>query len=95
MSEPTEKEMLRLERLELCSCVDDEYVDDIILVLKECTNAEFYITDICKRTELPYKYILSILCWLDHIKFIEHGGSIRGSWITDKGEKFLKEIVDE
>ena len=78
--------------LNLCGCVDDEYINDMIHILKECGAEDCYITDICKRTGFAYKYVLSILVWLNHLGLIEHGISIRGSWISDKGEQFLEKI---
>jgi hypothetical protein len=33
-----------------------------------------------------------VLSTLDHADLIEHGGTIHGSWLTDKGEWYLKAL---
>lgn len=78
-------------KLGVCGCADEELVSDLLIVLKETSNKEFYITDICKRTKLSYKYVLALLFLLDNVNLIEHGTAIRASWITSEGEKVLEE----
>lgn len=36
-----------------------------------------------------------VLCLLSDADLIEHGGSVGGSWITDKGKRFLAALEDE
>lgn len=43
------------------------------------------------KSEGEYYFVLYNL---DHLGFLEHGSSIGGSWITDKGKKFLEDATE-
>ena len=94
--------MFESKELNLCGCGSDNIKDDIINIIKEfLKDTEYnhsYITDICKELELDEKYVEMILFYLDDKGLLEHGGSIRGSWLSDKGKKLVlgkyKEIFE-
>jgi hypothetical protein len=35
-----------------------------------------------------------VLYWLDQEQYTEHGSSVFGSWLTEKGEEFLKDLEE-
>lgn len=81
-----------LNDLGMCGC---GMYDERLGILKEVMNAfPLYEGDNVPgylRTALGEWF----LCLLDKAELIEHGTSIGGSWLTDKGERFLKAINDE
>jgi DNA-binding IscR family transcriptional regulator len=82
--------MISAEKLHIqlgwCNCASDETTDIIIKVIEDLrTNEgkEFYYTDIAKRLGLEPVTVEIILLELDRIEVIEHGTSVRGSWILN------------
>ena len=70
------------ELLQLCGCRDDEIVEDTITVLKKLHNGGMDYRDM---EITPPKYVELILHRLHTLDLIEHGTSIRYSWLTDEG----------
>lgn len=82
----------------VCGCTDDELQEDILKVIYHLYNnkdehGNRYITDIVESLKMDYNYVLAILTILDASDLIEHGSSIRGSWLTGKGEILSEELV--
>ena len=75
-----------VDYLGFCGCYDEEVIDDIINVFKIFyKEGSHYYTDIAEELELPLKYVHLILNILDSKGWLEHGTSVRGSWITKEG----------
>ena len=57
-------------------------------------------TEIAEKREDRYKVIYksmynqTIAQWFDSLDLIEHGGSVGGSWLSEKGENLYKELID-
>ena len=68
-----------------CGCPDETYkaVHDMLIAFKNHADA---------IGDNPYKYFMAYA--LDRLKFIEHGTSIIGSWLTDKGKELLEALTD-
>ena len=68
-----------------CGCPDKTYkaVHDMLIAFKNHAGA---------IGDNPYKYFMAYT--LDCLEFIEHGTSIIGSWLTDKGEELLEALTD-
>lgn len=78
--------MFMSKELSFCGCISGEIEDDFINVLREFLNNEhIYYTQIAKNLNLDEKYIELILQYLDDKGFLDHGGSLRGSWLSDEG----------
>lgn len=73
-----------------CGC---GYADQRIDLLKETLNAlPLHTGPVPEYLRTPLgEWFLTIL---DRAKLIEHGSSIGGSWITNKGERVLKILND-
>lgn len=80
----------------LCGCGDDSIKEDIIKVL--IAIADRHDRDWPDDWEQPIKdekYYELILHILTNADLLEHGGSVYGSWPTDKGEEVLRIILGE
>ena len=78
-----------------CGGYNSEVDDDIINVMRVIRDDRpaFY-TDIAEKLQMkpPHVELIQyILCSMD---FAEYGTSPRGCWLTEKGEKMLKEVED-
>lgn len=74
-----------------CGCgSSDELAEDVWLVLKE------FATDFDKRELDIYenKVYELIAHWLNDGEFAEHGISVGGSWLTEKGKQFYQSIKE-
>jgi hypothetical protein len=82
-------------KLGLCGCIDEDITDDIFSVLLQLgeSSGSVYYTNF--TIEGPDKYKELILHLLDSKGLIEHGGSIRGSWLTDEGREVVKKLAEE
>lgn len=78
---------LKIKILHLCGCGNS---DEVMI----------YIRDMLKRFEgedpkfggyddLPFMFFTY---WANHNNFLEHGSTVRCSWLTDKGEELLRDI---
>ncbi len=74
-----------------CGCYDDELMEDVIAVLMafDADKPPHYST---LPISGPDKYRELILHAMDNAGLIEHGTSIRGSWLTDKGKEVLQTV---
>lgn len=83
-------------KLGLCGCRDGEIVDDIFSVLMHLGSGEnhgHYYTNF--PIEGPDKYKELILHILDSHRLLDHGVSIRGSWLSEEGREIVKRLGDD
>ncbi len=64
----------------ICGCRQPQICWDILLVYLLVTGSYY-------STEEPFE--LFFIYVIDHLKFTEHGTSIYGAWITNKGKEVL------
>jgi len=77
-----------------CGCGDPsdigKYVRDMFLKHVKQTGGEDYSCwDNTKYEDLPVMFFLS---WADRAGYIEHGSTVRCSWMTDKGNELLDDL---
>jgi len=79
----------------MCGCGSDEPLKMIYEVLK-AHDQHHYDYDNKKKScisacgnEASWEFILHVL---DNYNFMEHGGSVYGSWLTDKGKNLLNDL---
>ena len=80
-----------LSRLNVCGCTDFTDIEkDIILLLKHFNRdlGNHDLTTILNKVGGTSFYLLGH--FLTHVDLVEHGTSIRYSWLTPKGKEFLK-----
>lgn len=70
----------------LCGCGDQSIHEDLINILKS--------PDGVIQTD-DSKYSMLLLHVLDHADLIEHGSSVRYSWLTEKGKKIRAKLNEE
>lgn len=78
----------------VCGCVDDTLTNDLWKILRayyEAAHAPtgrevIYYDKLMERFGLSERYCYALLTILDNDGLIEHGTSIRGSWISERGE---------
>ncbi len=88
------REYFLLELCGLCGCTDSELEIDILHVFQlyaETKPGESLYYDKIFSTE-PRKYVELILHILTKANLLEHGTSVRGSWITKKGKEVAKQL---
>jgi hypothetical protein len=75
-----------------CGCGDPEsayeHLRDVLRAFKAPFETRLDSVEKLLKAEHPGMY-WAYLYWLDHAGLTEHGGSVRGSWLTDKGEYLL------
>lgn len=76
--------------LGFCGCSADEPINDCIKAIKEYSKHDgtCWYEDLGIKGEK--KYLELLLAVLDNAGLIEHGFTIRGSWLTDKGKKIAE-----
>lgn len=84
---PNEKVKL-IDELSICGCGNPKMVYRLIhVVMKEILESSVKVTD-------HVGYYDYMIYQLNEQGFLEHGSSIYGSWVTEKGEKLI-EALDE
>lgn len=97
--------------LGLCGCGSPEDTNEVIRLILIAQNQETWedkqksLNNVCNiNVDENYNYnglIQFVLYILDSHEFLEHGGSIGGAWLTEKGKIFLdllnceKESIEE
>lgn len=86
-----------------CGCPEDafNFCRDVLVIFdrrdqtKEWINAEAAVKDLILQRPDDAAHVISHL--LSHIKLLEHGGSVGGSWLTDEGARIvdLGPVTDE
>lgn len=99
MSSFTEElEGILYEDIGLCGCGDPEGVVSMIGDYLKLKKSQTYI-DHDAIAEFVDKWdahlMLFMMYILDRKEFTEHGSSVYGAWITDKGERLLELIAKE
>ncbi len=92
ISHPSKKSYLQTEILGFCGCGNPDsamvFVRDILRLLEERKGFGEEI-----KKELPSDGIYYfVLYMLDNKGLTDHGGSIGGSWLSDKGKEVLADI---
>lgn len=79
------------EQMQLCGCgrpeAAYELVRDLLALAPFWENPE----EVQQRIGEPGAYHI-VLCTMERADLIEHGGSLGGSWLTPKGEWYLKAL---
>lgn len=83
------------ELLNLCGCYNEVIADDIAKVLLTYNAQEYKGCYIDALGIQPLVYAELILHILDHADLVEHGGNVRGSWLTSKGVEVATKIQQE
>jgi len=92
----TKAEYLMTGVLFSCGCGDPssigKYVKDMFLkhVYQNGTN-NYSCWEITYYEDLPVMFFLS---WADREGYIEHGTTIRCSWMTEKGNELLSDLIE-
>jgi len=78
-----------------CGCGDPKsigrYVRDMLLRhVKQTDSEDLSCWERTKYTDLPVMFFLS---WADREGYIEHGGTVRCSWMSPKGDDLLRDLV--
>jgi len=92
----TRSDYLLMSVLPSCGCGDPtsigKYVKDMLLKHVAQTNSEdrscWAITN---YEDLPVMFFLS---WADHEGYIDHGTTIRCSWMAEKGDELLRDLIE-
>jgi hypothetical protein len=91
------REYVLLELLGMCGCYDTQIENDVVVML-HCLNRGGFPYDSFLAPGLrdhERAYIELILHMLDHAGLTEHGSSVRGSWITNKGRLVADRLRQE
>ena len=65
-----------------------EFIRDILIIIKEHGA---YSDELSKKLS-DEGLLYFVLYYLDSKGLTEHGGSVGGSWITEKGEEIIQDI---
>ena len=77
-----------------CGCMQSDVIEDFRKVLSCVKDGYKYYADVMKETGLEEKYLMALYTIADKEGLMEHGTSIRGAFITDKGLLYLEQPVD-
>ena len=92
----TKSDYLMMGVLPSCGCGDPasigKYVKDMLLKhVKQTDSKDYSCWDITQYEDLPVMFFLS---WADREGYIEHGTTIRGSWMTKRGNELLRDLIE-
>lgn len=77
-----------IDKLNICGCGNPKMVYRLIhVVMNEIRESSV-------RTDDHVGYYDYMIYQLNELEFLDHGSSIYGSWVTEKGEKLI-EALDE
>lgn len=90
----TLEDIAAMGMLRLCGCVGDDLLPAVSRILRDLKRPEdgewVGWGELCEKHFSGSKDIgYLVLSYLDCTGIIEHGSSIRGSWLTRKGEELL------
>ena len=79
-----------------CGCGDPssigKYVKEMFLKhVKQTDSDDYSCWDITTYEDLPVMFFLS---WADREGYIEHGVTIRCSWMTEEGDELLHDLIE-
>ena len=89
-------EYMCIKILPSCGCGNPlsigKYVKDMLMdyVHQDKDGDDYTCWDKVKYEDLPVMFFLS---WADREEYIDHGGTIRCSWMTKKGEELLRDLA--
>ena len=86
---------LCIKILPSCGCGDPKsigtYVKEMLLKYVNQSNSKDYSCwNLVSYDDLSVMFFLS---WADNEEYIEHGSTIRCSWMTKKGNELLKDLI--
>jgi|GEM_PF-3381572 len=92
----TKADYLYIGVLHFCGCGDPAsvgaYVKDMLLKhVKQTNSDDSACWDNTHYEDLPTMFFLY---WADNEDFIEHGSTIRCSWMTKKGDELLRDLME-
>jgi hypothetical protein len=92
----TKADYLMIGVLPSCVCGDPmsigKYVKDMLLKhVKQTGKEDTLCWDVTQYEDLPVMFFLS---WADREGYIEHGTTIRCSWMTEKGDELLRDLIE-
>lgn len=92
----TKLDYLMMDVLPSCGCGDPSligrYVKEMLLKCVQQTDSDdCSCWEITQYDDLPTMFFLS---WADHEGYIEHGSTIRCSWMTKKGDELLRDLIE-
>ena len=83
-----------INELGICGCGNPELAYKAVHEMLKRSSSKEESTITCAMdnddTAIPYIYFMAYV--LDSLGFLEHGSSIRCSWLTEKGENLLKAL---
>jgi predicted transcriptional regulator len=86
------------DTFDICGCYDNGVIAEWIAVMELLDTDDSYYTKIAEKLNLAPNHVHAILHVLDNAGLIEHGSTIRGSWLTDKGRDaipVIKKILED
>jgi hypothetical protein len=92
----TKSDYMNIGVLPSCGCGDPasigKYVKEMLLKHVHQTGSKDYShNDRTSYDDLPVMFFLS---WADSEGYIEHGSTIRCSWMTKKGDELLRDLTE-
>lgn len=92
----SKSDYLYMSILPSCGCGDPSsigrYVKDMLLKhVKQTDSDDISCWDITHYEDLPVMFFLS---WATREGYIEHGTTIRCSWMTEKGNELLRDLEE-
>lgn len=90
---PTEKKIVDSP---FCGCMDGDIIKDFrdMLRFMASKNGFCWYDELQKELKFDEKYTYALLQIATTAYLTEHGSSIRGSWLTDKGKQYLTQPED-
>lgn len=82
-----------IEVMGFCGCYSDDLFSDIMAVLRKFEKKPCLYYDAI-NLDGPDKYKEMILHVMTDKGLLEHGSSVRGSWLTERGKQVIKTIMD-
>lgn len=94
----SEKHIELLKALNMCGCgnADDVliYLYSVLTDIKYRKDSQWAVNPLRDRLVSGDMTLSLALYYLESNKLLEHDGSVGGSWLSEKGEKFLADLTD-
>ena len=86
-------DLVKVGMMNMCGCQSDEAFEKLISLLELCERKDgqewIGFEQMCEKIGESSVITHILLQYLNNAKLIEHGTSIRGAWLTDKGKECL------
>jgi len=83
----SKSDFLMIDELDFCGCGNPEEIMDYVKAMLMVFDNKKYQD----YADLPYMFFAY---WATHKGYLEHGSTIRCSWLTDKGKQLLLDIIE-